>query len=160
MQSGARASGTWVKSALGQCAAWLATAVVLAGCAGLPPADPLPSWNEGPTKAAIVKFVADTTQPGSPGYVPPAERIATFDNDGTLWTEHPVYVEVLFTLDRTGHVVTAQVSKTVGDAAFDGAALDMMKRSDPVPAPPPLVADEGLTFGIPVAFRAGAQTAR
>ncbi len=61
---------------------------------------------------------------------------------------------VLFTLDRAGHVVTAQVSKTAGDAAFDGAALDMMKRSDPVPPPPPLVADEGLTFEIPVAFRA------
>ena len=69
---------------------------------------------------------------------------------------------VLFTLDRTGHVLTAQVAKTAGDAAFDNAALDMMKRSDPVPAPPPLVADEGLTFEIPVAFRAGAtaQSAR
>ena len=66
---------------------------------------------------------------------------------------------VLFTLDRAGHVVTAQVSKTAGDTAFDGAALDMMKRSDPVPAPPPLVADEGLTFEIPVAFRPAAANA-
>jgi len=67
---------------------------------------------------------------------------------------------IVFTLDRTGHVVAAQVSKTAGDAAFDAAALDMMKRSDPVPAPPPLLADEGLTFEIPVSFRIAAPPAR
>ncbi|HMN71050.1 MAG TPA: TonB family protein [Rhodoblastus sp.] len=61
---------------------------------------------------------------------------------------------VVFTLDRLGHVVSARISKTSGDAAFDNAALDMMKRSDPVPPPPPLVADETLTFEIPVQFRA------
>ncbi|MFV0279313.1 MAG: TonB family protein [Rhodoblastus sp.] len=61
---------------------------------------------------------------------------------------------VVFTLDRTGHVVSARISQSSGDAAFDNAALDMMKRSDPVPAPPPLVADETLTFEIPVSFRA------
>ncbi|MFO1315552.1 MAG: HAD family hydrolase [Burkholderiales bacterium] len=92
--------GTRVKSGVGPWATWLVAAVVLAGCAGLPAPDPLPSWNEGATKAAIVRFVADTTQPGGPGYVPPAERIATFDNDGTLWTEHPMYVEVVFVGDR------------------------------------------------------------
>ena len=54
----------------------------------------------GPTKAAIVKLIADTTRSGGPDFVPVAERIATFDNDGTLWTEHPMYVEVLFTRDR------------------------------------------------------------
>ena len=47
-----------------------------------------------------MKLVTDTTRGGSPDFVPPPERIATFDNDGTLWTEHPMYVEVLFTLDR------------------------------------------------------------
>lgn len=92
--------GTCVKSGVGRWAAWLVAALVLAGCAGLPASDPLPSWNEGATKSAIVRFVADTTQPGGPGYVPPAERIATFDNDGTLWTEHPMYVEVIFVGDR------------------------------------------------------------
>jgi hypothetical protein len=51
--------------------------------------DPLPSWNEGPAKRAIVSFVKDTTTQGSPKFVPPAERIATFDQDGTLWVEHP-----------------------------------------------------------------------
>lgn len=60
---------------------------------------------------------------------------------------------IVFTLDRTGHVLSARVAQTAGDPAFDDAALDMMKRSDPVPPPPPLVADEGLTFEIPVQFK-------
>lgn len=61
---------------------------------------------------------------------------------------------VVFTLDRSGRVVSARVSASSGDAAFDAAALDMMRRSDPVPAPPPLLADETLTFEIPVVYRA------
>jgi len=60
----------------------------------------LPSWNDGDTKQAIVEFVARVTTPGSPDYVPEAERIATFDNDGTLWSEKPVYFQLLFALDR------------------------------------------------------------
>jgi hypothetical protein len=63
-------------------------------------ADPLPSWNEGATKQAIVAFVARITQQGGSDFVPPAERIATFDNDGTLWCEHPMYVQLAFALDR------------------------------------------------------------
>ena len=62
--------------------------------------DPLPSWNEGPAKAAIVDFVAKVTTAGGPDFVAPAERIATFDNDGTLWTEQPVYFQVAFAIDR------------------------------------------------------------
>lgn len=61
---------------------------------------------------------------------------------------------VVFTLDRLGHVVSARVSASSGDGAFDAAALEMMKRSDPVPAPPALIADETLTFEVPVVFRA------
>jgi hypothetical protein len=61
---------------------------------------PLPSWNEGPNKAAILKFVADVTRQGSPSFVPPAERVAVFDNDGTLWCEQPMYVQMAFVLDR------------------------------------------------------------
>ena len=53
--------------------------------------DPLPSWNDGPAKQAILKFVHATTDAASPEFVPPAERIATFDQDGTLWVEHPIY---------------------------------------------------------------------
>jgi hypothetical protein len=62
--------------------------------------DPLGSWNEGKTKQSIMEFVKKTTTPGSPDFVPPAERIATFDNDGTLWTEKPMYVQLFFALDR------------------------------------------------------------
>jgi phosphoglycolate phosphatase-like HAD superfamily hydrolase len=62
--------------------------------------DPLPSWNDGEAKQAIVAFVATVTKEGSPDFVPPAERIATFDNDGTLWAEQPMYVQLLFALDR------------------------------------------------------------
>ena len=57
------------------------------------PADPLPSWNAGKTKQSIVDFVAAVTRPG-PRFVPPAERIATFDNDGTLWAEQPMYFQL------------------------------------------------------------------
>jgi hypothetical protein len=63
-------------------------------------ADPLPSWNEGPAKQAITTFVAKVTKAGSPEFVPPAERIATFDNDGTLWAEQPAYFQLRFALDR------------------------------------------------------------
>jgi len=62
--------------------------------------DPLPSWNDGPAKTAIIEFVAKVTKAGSPDFVPPAERIATFDNDGTLWCEQPMYVQLAFALDR------------------------------------------------------------
>jgi phosphoglycolate phosphatase-like HAD superfamily hydrolase len=63
-------------------------------------ADALPSWNEGPAKRAIVDFVTKVTKEGGPDFVPPAERIATFDNDGTLWGEQPIYFQVAFALDR------------------------------------------------------------
>jgi len=62
--------------------------------------DPLPSWNEGVAKRAITDFVARVSRQGGPDFVPPAERIATFDNDGTLWVEHPMYVQLAFALDR------------------------------------------------------------
>jgi len=62
--------------------------------------DPLPSWNEGATKQAITDFVARVTRQGGPDFVSPDERIATFDNDGTLWVEHPMYVQLAFALDR------------------------------------------------------------
>ena len=60
----------------------------------------LPSWNDGATKQAILNFVAAVTREGSPDFVPRAERIATFDNDGTLWVEHPMYTQLAFALDR------------------------------------------------------------
>jgi len=70
------------------------------GTRALAETDPLPSWNDGPTKQAILEFVQTTTDESSAKFVPPAERIATFDNDGTLWTEHPMYTQLAFALDR------------------------------------------------------------
>jgi phosphoserine phosphatase len=63
-------------------------------------ADPLPSWNDGAAKARIVGFVQAVTTEGSKDYVPPADRIAVFDNDGTLWAEQPAYFQLLFAIDR------------------------------------------------------------
>jgi len=62
--------------------------------------DPLPSWNDGPVKQEVIEFVHDTTDESSPTFVPPAERIATFDNDGTLWPSHPMYTQLAFALER------------------------------------------------------------
>ena len=73
-----------------------ATTTVVPGAA----TDPLPSWNDGAAKKAIVDFVGRVTREGGPDFVPPAERIATFDNDGTLWSEQPVYVQIAFAFDR------------------------------------------------------------
>lgn len=64
------------------------------------PDDPLPSWNEGAAKTAIINFVERVTKPGGPGFVPVEQRIAVFDNDGTLWCEEPVYVQSAFAMDR------------------------------------------------------------
>jgi phosphoglycolate phosphatase-like HAD superfamily hydrolase len=67
--------------------------------------DPLPSWNDTVTKQAIVEFVTDTTKDGSETFVPPEERIATFDQDGTLWVEQPMYSQVIYCLDRVPALV-------------------------------------------------------
>src|ERR1700743_3276703 len=73
--------------------------VLLATTHGQGQTDPLPSWNNGPAKQAILAFVRDTTDKNSPKYVEPGDRIATFDQDGTLWTEHPLYAQAMFALD-------------------------------------------------------------
>lgn len=67
--------------------------------------DPLPSWNDGNAKDAIVAFVERIAREGGPDFVPPAERIATFDQDGTLWVEHPMYTQVVYCLERVPAVV-------------------------------------------------------
>ena len=67
--------------------------------------DPLPSWNDGTAKQAIFDFVRATTGTASPNFVPPADRIAVFDQDGTLWVEHPMYSQVVYCLDRVPAVV-------------------------------------------------------
>ena len=88
------------------------TALMLGGAAALGLAgraeaegDPLPSWNDGPAKDGIVKFVHATTDAARPEFVPVAERIATFDQDGTLWVEHPIYTQIVFAFSRVPEVV-------------------------------------------------------
>jgi phosphoglycolate phosphatase-like HAD superfamily hydrolase len=70
--------------------------------------DPLPSWNDGAAKNAILSFVRSTTDRTSPKFVPEPERIATFDQDGTLWVEHPMYTQVVYCLERVPAVVKAK----------------------------------------------------
>ncbi len=80
----------------------VAAAIALLLAAPADPAgdDPLPSWNEGPARKAVLGFVREATTPGAPGFVPTDERIAVFDNDGTLWCEQPIYVQVQFAFAR------------------------------------------------------------
>ena len=74
--------------------------MLAAAAASAQPADPLPSWHDGPAKARIIGFVQAVTEQGGRDYVAPADRIAVFDNDGTLWSEQPAYFQLLFAIDR------------------------------------------------------------
>ena len=78
----------------------LGFALTFATLATAQPVDALPSWNDGKAKQSTVEFVASVTKEGSPNFVAPAERIAVFDNDGTLWAEQPLYFQLQFALDR------------------------------------------------------------
>src|SRR4051794_41686239 len=69
------------------------------------PGSVLPSWNDGPAKQAILDFVRSTTDPSSPNHVRAEDRIAVFDQDGTLWVEHPMYTQVVYCLERVPAVV-------------------------------------------------------
>jgi hypothetical protein len=98
-------------------------------------ATPLASWNDGPTKRAIITFVRATTDRSSPQYVAPDDRIATFDNDGTLWVEHPLYTQAVFALDRVGRLAaqhpewrTTEPFRSV--LARDEAAIEKFSESD------------------------------
>ena len=98
-----------MKRLYGRWAQILLLVAVLAGAPwALAQTDPLPSWNDGPAKKAIVDFVQATTMQGGPQFVPPAERVATFDQDGTLWVEQPMYSQVMYCLERVPAVVKAK----------------------------------------------------
>ncbi len=84
----------------------LCALLLIGGCASVR-LDPLPSWSDGPSRQAIVDFVRQTTDGASPQFVPSDRRIATFDQDGTLWVEQPMYAQVIFALDRVRDVVRA-----------------------------------------------------
>ncbi len=83
-------------------------AIVALGTAARAQSDPLPSWQDRAAKKAIVEFVTTTTTAGSPKFVPIPERIATFDQDGTLWVEHPLYTQLMYILERVPAVVKAK----------------------------------------------------
>jgi phosphoglycolate phosphatase-like HAD superfamily hydrolase len=83
-------------------------ALLMLSVSGDAQTDPLPSWNDGAAKSRVVAFVQVTTTQGGPHFVPPAERIATFDQDGTLWVEHPMYTQVIYCLDRVPALVKAK----------------------------------------------------
>ena len=98
-----------MKRRYGRCTHALLLIALLAGAPwALAQTDPLPSWNDGPAKKAIVDFVQATTMQGGPQFVPPAERVATFDQDGTLWVEQPMYSQVMYCLERVPAVVKAK----------------------------------------------------
>ena len=97
-------------------------------------ADPLPSWNDGPAKQAITEFVAAVTDKNGKDYVKPADRIATFDNDGTLWVEYPMYTQFLFAFDRVKELApkhpewkTTQPFKAVLEGDMKTVAASGMK---------------------------------
>jgi hypothetical protein len=85
--------------------------------------DPLPSWNDGPARQAIVTFVRETTGQGSPKFVEPEERIATFDQDGTMWVEQPAYTQILFAFHQVG-VMAAKDPKIKDLEPFAGRRLE------------------------------------
>jgi hypothetical protein len=88
-------------------------------------ADPLPSWNDTPARAAIVAFVESVTDPAADTYVTPADRIAVFDNDGTLWAEQPVYFQLFFALDRLKEMAAADPSILTSDSLKAAAEGDL-----------------------------------
>ena len=94
----------WKKRAVGKCVPALILVVwgwvLMSSSAVAGVSDPLPSWNEGASKNAVMEFVSKVTETGNPEFVPAAERIAVFDNDGTLWSEQPMYFQLIFAADR------------------------------------------------------------
>ncbi len=93
------------RTRLANCSAMAFLALLLLCARTQAQSDPLPSWNDGPAKRAIVELVTTTTDPASPEFVPPEARIATFDQDGTTWVSHPMYTQVIYCLDRVPAVV-------------------------------------------------------
>ena len=128
----------------GLAASW---ALVATQGAAAAPADPLPSWNPGPAKTAITGYVARVTRQG-PDFVPPAERIAVFDNDGTLWAEQPIYFQFAFALERISDLAAKNPSLRQNPAIAaiadrDQAAIVKLSEKDLFEAV--LAAQAGLT---------------
>ncbi|MCB2227986.1 MAG: haloacid dehalogenase-like hydrolase [Desulfarculaceae bacterium] len=105
----------------------LTAILALPATAALAAADPLPSWRDGAAKQAITAFVGKVIDKGGPGYVPPAERVAVFDNDGTLWAEQPMYVQFFFALDRLKELAPQHPEWKKSPAVRAALAGDMAK---------------------------------
>lgn len=118
-----------------KCITAILLAVVILSATVMAGADPLLSWADTPTKTEIIQFVRDVTKQGGPDYVRPQDRIATFDNDGTLWVEYPMYTQFLFAIDRIKELAPQHPEwktrqpfkavlegdmKTVGDSGMKG----------------------------------------
>jgi phosphoserine phosphatase len=106
-------------------AAALTLTACLCGAAAQAQPEPLPSWNDGASRARIVAFVQAVTQPGGRDFVPPADRIAVFDNDGTLWAEQPMYFQLAFAIDRAKTMVAKNPELARKPAMKAAAAGDM-----------------------------------
>lgn len=95
-----RSDPIYARRRYGQIPVILLLSIFMSICAGAEQKDPLPSWNEGTVKAALLQFVLTVTDRSRSDYVPPEDRIAVFDNDGTLWSEQPIYFQAFFAMDR------------------------------------------------------------
>ncbi len=100
-------------------------AIALVAVASAAAAEPLPSWNAGATKTAILDFVEAVTEEGGSQFVPPAERVAVFDNDGTLWSEQPLYFQLMFALDRARELAAGDPSWAATPVLEAAAAGDV-----------------------------------
>jgi phosphoglycolate phosphatase-like HAD superfamily hydrolase len=126
------------RSMIASLAVLAVTLALLLPTAAAAQSDPLPSWNDGPAKQAILNFVKATTDQSNPDFVPPEERIATFDQDGTLWVEYPMYTQVEYCLERVPALVKAKPElaevepfKTVMSfLSGDRAAIEKLSMSD------------------------------
>jgi phosphoserine phosphatase len=145
-------------------AAALTLAACLCGVAAQAQSDPLPSWNDGASRARIVAFVQAVTQPGGRDFVPPADRIAVFDNDGTLWAEQPMYFQLAFAIDRAKTMVAknpALARKPVMKAAAAGDMKALARRGEKGVAELIAVTHAGMTTdGFAQLVREWAKTAR
>ena len=125
-------------------AAFVLAVAALAPAAAAAEGDPLPSWRDGKAKAAIVDFVAAVSDPSGPDYVPEAERIAVFDNDGKLWAEQPIYFQFIFAIDVAKIRAAADpawASTPALQAAAAGDVADVLaaaRRRSSRSSPPPI----------------------
>ena len=143
---------------------WLAGLVLLAIAGAASAAEPLPSWNDGPAKQGIVSFVSAVTQKGGKDFVAESERIAAFDNDGTLWSEQPIYVQLAFMLDQL-RAAAPKHPEWKTNAAFNALMTQDKKALAEIGQKPVLellaVANSGMTVGeYDQSIRTWLQTAR